>query len=699
MRIQLLLLLMSMAMAISAQPTIQNHLPLSFASDLQSIDVAENGIGFAVGTCGTLLRTDDATGENWENLASPASEELSYVACRPGTGCEQVFATSASTLYRSLDGGDNWAASEIPGNGTIKGIVFTGDDETVVISRNVTTLTLSRDNGETFEQVFMGHAPVTITQFVTPQVGYFFSNMTDLVATTDGGDTWEVRYDHPEGIRGMSYLDENIGFMYSGSGLVFKTTDGGNNWTEISNYEDIRFLFSGMETISETVIEITTTRGVHRSTDGGLTFTELINVNSNGDFTNDVRVSDVHRIGEEYWLAGLNTTILYSNDNLVSIFHLLGENSRTPYNAIEVFGQNIYALTFQNGLTRSIDGGENFSNIINDDNLTGTDLEVSENDRIIVAGNGSPRFSDDGGLNWTPLLDGAGVPSTIYRQAEVLDNGRIVLGGEDGVAVYSDDNGDSWSVAEHGLHNTVFHLSSFGQVLGINIADSLAVSLDGGTTWPIQQPMPEGASVQPQFYAFDENNWIIVTFPSGGLLRTDDGGESWTDLVPRANKLIANTNGRLYGVNSSEVIFSENLGANWETVDVEFCSPFGLAFIDLAYDDANDLLYVAGRGRRLFSVDVSEVVSSVRQSGISEVPLSVFPNPSTGQVSLFLPEITSGSPVDVQLFSLTGQLVSQQRHVAATRLELEFGDQPAGVYLLRASGKNWSRSGRLVIQR
>jgi hypothetical protein len=89
-----------------AQANVQHYLPASYASDFIDVYVAVNDQGFAVGTCGTLIKTTDG-GQNWVTINSPTEEELLLITCRPGTGSNQVFATTRTTLFRSLNGGDS----------------------------------------------------------------------------------------------------------------------------------------------------------------------------------------------------------------------------------------------------------------------------------------------------------------------------------------------------------------------------------------------------------------------------------------------------------------------------------------------------------------------------------------------------------------------------------------------------------------
>ncbi|MEM6770738.1 MAG: YCF48-related protein [Bacteroidota bacterium] len=692
----LILFLCLFANILLAQSPITQQLPVTFATNLLTIDLAENGQGFSAGTCGFLLKTTDG-GNNWAIVDSPAeNEDLSKIRCRPGTNCQQVFATSTQTLYRSLDGGSTWTETDIPGNGSILDIVFTGDDQTVILSRNVTTMTFSSDNGATLEQRSIGHAPATPMQFVDQQIGFFFSNMRRLIATEDGGVTWTERYEHTEGIRGMNFVDANNGFFYNADGVLFSTADGGSNWTEVSTYANIRFLFEGMATRTRDTVEIFTTRGVHRSTDGGASFTELININSLNSNFGDNRVGEIRRVGTDYWMACSNSAVLYSADDFENINQQIA-GARPAFRDIAISEDKIFALTFQDGLYRSYDGGITYQLVPDDDFITGYDLNVAPNGSIIVSGNGAPKISPDDGLTLERLLPND-APDQIYRAVERLTDGRIVVAGEGGTTLYSDDSGATWTTGgNHDLSGTLLSVSSAGQIVSINTRDGYAISTDGGDTWTTR-PMPENVGVQPRFFVVDANNWLVSAFPSGRLQHSPDGGDTWEDTNTRAFAIVADDNGRLYGLDNDQILFSESMGARWESATDEFCSPIGLEQGNLVYDAANERLLVGTFGHRVFTVDVSDLVSSTRPT-VRPQTLRAYPNPTDGRIVIELPSTGASSSIDVQLISAAGQLVRQQRYAAAPQLNLDLFGQPAGIYTVRVAGDGWVQVGRVVLSR
>lgn len=77
-------------------------------------------------------------------------------------------------------------------------------------------------------------------------------------------------------------------------------------------------------------------------------------------------------------------------------------------------------------------------------------------------------------------------------------------------------------------------------------------------------------------------------------------------------------------------------------------------------------------------------------SPISPIEVSVFPNPTLGQVQIK----TANKKVDVRVYDTFGRLVLQQKNTSNPGLDLSA--QPAGIYLLDVQAFNWRKTIRLV---
>jgi hypothetical protein len=75
---------------------------------------------------------------------------------------------------------------------------------------------------------------------------------------------------------------------------------------------------------------------------------------------------------------------------------------------------------------------------------------------------------------------------------------------------------------------------------------------------------------------------------------------------------------------------------------------------------------------------------------VSTKSISVYPNPVKEMLNINIPE--TGALVTVEIVSVTGEIVWQQKGHSVTKIEKETNSLPTGVYMVRViSGKNtWS---------
>ncbi len=126
------------------------------------------------------------------------------------------------------------------------------------------------------------------------------------------------------------------------------------------------------------------------------------------------------------------------------------------------------------------------------------------------------------------------VMAKLASQSMLMDGAvagdRIIVVGERGHVLISEDQGESWrQVAavptRRNLMGVAFADSTFGFAVG---ADSLILrTRDGGTSWEQVHLAPEWR--QPLFdVLFLDGDSALAVGAYGLILRTDDGGDSWT---------------------------------------------------------------------------------------------------------------------------------------------------------------------------
>jgi len=158
---------------------------------------------------------------------------------------------------------------------------------------------------------------------------------------------------------------------------------------------------------------------------------------------------------------------------------------------------------------------------------------------------GGVRRTRDGGRSWVDCaLPEAGVFSLAVSAAD----GAVYAGTEPSRLFRSDDGGESWRELE-GL-----------------------LELPSRPTWSFP-PRPWTSHVRWIAPSPDDGDLILVGIELGGLMRSTDGGESWQDHRPGAQRDVHSLawhprmRGRAYEAGGGGAAFSEDAGESWQPAD------------------------------------------------------------------------------------------------------------------------------------
>jgi photosystem II stability/assembly factor-like uncharacterized protein len=172
----------------------------------------------------------------------------------------------------------------------------------------------------------------------------------------------------------------------------------------------------------------------------------------------------------------------------------------------------------------------------------------------------------DGGTTWAGISNGAGVSLTDVKFAPSSTIGAAV--GGTGVIVVSTNAGASVSLPVSGTVQNLFGLSlpdsSTFYAVGSNAV--IRKSTDSGTTWRTGDPNLElsgfGYDLRSVYFVDASTGWVAGN--SGGIVRTSDGGEHWTNLTMGTVTTQLND---VYFVNASTGWVVGDSGVLMKTVD------------------------------------------------------------------------------------------------------------------------------------
>lgn len=403
------------------------------------------------------------------------------------------------------------------------------------------------DGGRTWQQLRTGiDAAIQDLAVIDAQNLLAVGAYGALLRSSDGGVNWQLSRlsapTHAWTVLSIDYAKDQRLILSDGS-RIYGSTDGGQNWhqaarsTQMAVLADGSFVTLGYE-------------GVYRSVDAGKTMVLVLPLDGGPN------VSALLRHGDR---------------------HLAFSSSRNRY--VDNLG-----WVEQREIWRSADGGANWTAVT----LGNLDLvpnawgplqlvDISADGQGVVAFlGGSAIRSQDGGQSWQ--LVGLPPPSPTnpwLRAVRQLGLGLLVIDSDR--AHWSVDGGQSWlPVSLPVSANEPFYQSEWTQV----DADTLLakygqrgyLSKDKGRSWQLAYTLPEnhyGFSMRRHGLSFvdDRHGWLIDS--TGQLLRSQDGGRSWTplpgaaQLFPHSIRMLDRSNGWMSD-HMGRLLRTQDGGESWQ---------------------------------------------------------------------------------------------------------------------------------------
>ncbi|MEM9836566.1 MAG: T9SS type A sorting domain-containing protein [Bacteroidota bacterium] len=619
-----------------------------------------------------------------------------------------VYAATTNGVYKTVNGGDDW--EEILSATMATDLVINPDNPDLIVAGcgNLGSpgrgIFRSIDGGDNWEQItenippdFQGKIQLNFApsqpDILYASIGNGFSSAsgaTWLCRSTDFGASWtvvnETDYSRWQGwfSHDVDVSPTNPNHIVAIGITTWKSTSGGQTLVQEtsggigpanpdpadntpgdvvhSDCHDVQY-----HPTNPDIVYVASDGGVHRSTDGGLTFAFANGGLQTCQFYNGFSIA---MTDETIAMGGLqdNGTISWNGDDTWTVI-LGGDGSWSAINPEDpsiFYGSSQFLNVFRN---TPVDGWVGMDIDASGSPAFIAPYVISPTDgNILYAGHGGVSKTVDGGDTW--FLTNNGVN---------LDNGNPVL---------------SMEVASN--PDVVYAATAPTTIFG-GTRGGMFVTEDGGDTWSERTgDLPDR---YPMDITVDPTNEAIAYvsfsgFGTGHVYKTLDYGQNWIDISGDLPDLPTNAvivdplyPEHVYVGNDFGVYASFDGGETWESYQEGFYD--AVMVFDLKISPTNRKLRAATHGNGAFQRDLAEPPVSTTNIAAVLPEVSVFPNPTKQQSNLRF-QLTDAQQLNIRLLNLQGQVVRQlatETFVSGEHtLPVSVTDLPSGNYLLQIQG-------------
>jgi photosystem II stability/assembly factor-like uncharacterized protein len=643
--------------------------------DLLSVDFVDAQTGWAVGVLGTILHTTSA-GQLWEPLPSPTTADLYSVEF---LDAQNGWILSADAVGHTSDAGTHW----------------------------------------TFQAVTVPVFQLSRVLFTDPQHGWIYG-YENIMRTTDGGTTWSTIIVSPpqwESWNCLSFVDANNGWIGSSAGTVMRTRDGGLSWGDMRVVDSggwmtaIQFVdtTSGWATGGQVCHTGNGGRTwTHENASGNwLSFPDMHHgwvigydqlyattsggttwfIQSPGDPTHPqnvyvgraiVSVDSLHA-----WIVGVGGFIVHTVDGGVTWEEQVGYAMTNLCSVHFPDLQNGWAVgtyymgnVFHGIVRHTSSGGQVWIDQDTIPNVATAKIQFIDNQTGWIIGNQADDLmtsvlmqSTDGGQSWSSRWPQTLNDSYFLSDLAMADgsNGWVVgyqlwSHPGHGLILHTSNGGTSWDVQDSSAAH-YYAISASDANHAWTVADSgLYATSDGGIHWVERFPGErQSFSLFDVSFVDNQHGWaggqIDSTF-SSFLIRTADGGETWTSLtIPDTSPIIEvqwiTVSDGWVRTRNDHLYHSTDSGDTWSATVLQTGGSIGSMYFPTVEDG-----WVVGGGAG-FILHYHQPEASVAPSE-SPLPrsfsLNAYPNPfnPATQITFRLPERTIGH---LAIYDITGRMI------------------------------------------
>ena len=643
----------------------------------------------AVGDGGTIQLSND-DGNTWQRIQPFTVQKFRSVFVKDSL---TFFAVASNDnglgeLYKTMDGGQNWAMMFNVQNRSFRDIHFPNDSIGYVVGYP-SFVAKTTDFGDTWQDISSISnlsGELTSVYFLNSDTGFVGRDITNnaMYKTVNGGLTWSAASGYlGQGCYSIKFLNDTLGYAGAYNSRIFRTINGGINWIQQTSFQTNEKVTS--IDFSDLTNGIAVTNSYIYRTSNGATWTGTFNSAPNFISTAFSPTGNIV-LGDEF--GGLriasNFGTTYTNANNQSGFFNFKRIKFADAQNGWVAGEGYFIMkTTNGGATWTSTNPSTYYEYLNDM------VVLSPNKVIIVAGdinnNGSRVITTtNGGTSYSQqVLSTSGLNAVSFPSATT---GYIV--GNNGVAFKTINGGTSYTPITTGItnkHEEVFFVTNqLGFVVG-EFGD-LRKTINSGATWT--QLNISGMGTTKQIYFTDIVNGYTVN-ENGAVFRTTDGGTTFTLAgqtclqTPYDMQFINDSTGFVVGSNvnaSCDVSYTTDYGQTWNSIIFPYEYAGNGVF---AFDTAN--IYVAGSYQTIIRTGTGGVVTASKiNTNLNNQSYKIYPNPSNG---IFQIESSKNATTNIEVYNIAGGLV-YQNNFSNKLTTINLSELSAGLYIVKLKSEN-----------
>ena len=583
--------------------------------------------------------------------------------------------------YKSTDRGRSWVDKGTVLEYTSKDIFFSDTLNGWAVGNSYIKSTT--DGGDTWTTQQLSGQLQFISQYKDSIL--FTASYDSLYRSTDFGESWYTLQESPEGnfwdFAALHTDSLTYGFLLCGD-KVEVTTDAGNTWD--SALPDTYTAVKKIKANGGLLLVISNTK-IFRSTNFGVSW-DTVYIPA-GDYSNASFGTD-----NIIYMSDPEGKLIKSTDGGLSFFNIINSKLSGSVTSMSATDSDYIYLTAGNGkIYKTINGGESFIDIAPENfPITDNVVSVVTRDMAIALASTKIYTTKDGGQNWNVSTYGPPdtyIPTDVYFRDTL--NGMVSCAW--GLMRETADGGDSWTNRFMVSDTTQMHLLSLSFPNPENgyfcTGDKLYNTTNGGTDWNYHSYLdPQLGRVK----FTDVMNGVGRTFQN--LYYTSDGGTSWSEcdsVNPCSDfDIMKNGSGSVLMVLAQSYVYTSiDYGRTFTKQNLPAEGFYKIRMIDPAN------AWIAGYNGKIVRYHNDGIITKTESPEIRITGFSLsqnYPNPFNPS-TIIKYSIPADSYVTLKIFDMLGReitsLVKAQQAAGNYDIKFNAASMASGIYFYRLEAR------------